>query len=170
MSGLEIPFKGKRIDGIINYLYNLHDVNPATNGLVEVTASGSSYNEPYVLCELGHSDSWASENVEKSWFQIDFKEKKVLLKNYTLRMFIYGAGDAHPKNWQVLGSNDGVEFKVLVDVKDGYEPDNGPLERTFPIAEEFEPFRIIRLLQTDVNSDKTNEFVLSNVEFFGTLF
>ena len=105
---LELKYdSSKPLDGAFTYLQTYHKRTDINNGIVKISASSvnGDINTPVVKRDLG-SDHWYSNDVNGSWYEVDFPKNNFYLEGYFIR--------AHPgdffSKWQVLGSNDRYSY------------------------------------------------------------
>lgn len=155
-------------NGIISHLRDACGGNPHEKGIIVITGSSNAYNKCHQIVNYGWKDYWHTVNEPNSWFQFDFKDRRVLLESYILRS--NGNGGNYLRSWKIEGSNDASSWTEL-DTKNGSHGLQGDFyakhylcsraERTF--------FRYIRLTQTGKNSHKGDYLLLSEVELFGRM-
>lgn len=155
--------------GIFTYLRALCGGNPHTNHLINITASSTTYNEPYFVIEYGSNNCWHTDPVPYSWIQFDFKTRKVSLWSYTLKTYNMNKNSSHLKEWAITGSNDGSNWELL-DGHDTARLNHSGASHTFQCKYHTRTFfRYIRLTCTGPNHGGNNYLVLSEIEFFGRL-
>ena len=92
-------------------------------GIVDITSSSVVNNseccQPRCAIEYNadHSNRWFYSTDDKSdsspWLCFDFKKQKVRPSHYSLRSIARKKGDFNLMNWNIEGSNDGRNWKVL---------------------------------------------------------
>ncbi|OHT07317.1 hypothetical protein TRFO_24587 [Tritrichomonas foetus] len=113
------------------------------------------------------NDSFSDQN----WIIFDFKSYLIQLKAYTIRGCYCKSYSCRPKSWEINGSNDMKDWKVIHKVTN-FTHLNVPYGmHTFDVGELPEPYRYIRYKQLENNETVLNHIVhLSAMEFFGNLF
>ena len=160
----------KELDGVINYLRNKSNNNVSNKVIV---TSSSCLNEIFNPCNVliydDKSKYFLSENKPDAFICFDFKKKKVIPTNYTIRSAPYDDG-AHPKSWAIEGSNDNENWNIL-DTQDNCSKLKGlSLAHTFDIKNnENMEFRYIRMRQTDQSFAINNYLRIESFEIYGYL-
>ena len=161
-------YSGERYDYIIQHLNE--QCHGDIQNVVQITPS-SIYREDLKVENIVIKDDnsyFYTRDEANSWIQFDFKERKVLLDGYTLKM--YDENWENLKNWILEGSNDGENFQEI----DKHEncdlllTGNRKAE-TFKVSC-LTPYRFIRLTQTGPNSRNNNFLFLNQIEFSGILY
>lgn len=168
-------FKNIELDGILGYLRCQCMGNVHEKGVVNITASGTCYSQPYRVADRNWSGCWTSHNEPNSWIMFDFMDMFVCLTHYVVMTL---GGCWYPGKWEVTGSNDGCSWIVLdrrdTDVlcQEGGGGSDGK-RHCFPCKSDDCYFRYIRVTQTGKRQSKKadwdDQFALSEVEFFGTI-
>ena len=107
---------------------------------------------------------------ERSWFQYDFKERKVCPTHYSIRS--RSCGGHAPKNWIIEGSNDAKNWKTLDSRQEINGLHSGNTVITFDIKSQpnnNESFQYLRIQLTGTNTSGYHHLTFSALEFFGTL-
>lgn len=162
--------ENKEFKGIINFLRNKYN-NNITNK-INITSS-SSLNEIFgptnVILHDDKSRYFLSENKPDTFICFDFKKKKVIPKNYTIRSAPYDGG-AHPKSWVIEGSNDNENWSVI-DIQNNCTELNGlSYVHTFDIKnDEDNEYRYIRMRQTDKSFAINDYLRFESFELYGFL-
>lgn len=143
--------------------------NPHSAGFINITASSTGNAERYNVLDYGWGYHWRTDDIENSWIQFDFKERKVSLASYTLKSSNCDEGSWHLKQWKIEGSNDGSKWTQL-DTKDT-DALNGPLiTKHFTCRDATNDyFQYIRLTSTGHTWSNTHYLVIKEIEFFGRL-
>ena len=162
-----------QFDGIINFLRK--ETNGNIENAINITSSSVYYScVPYNVClfEDEHKGKYFETNNEKnSWICFDFKDRKIIPKNYLIQT---GQGKAchNPRTWILEGSNDQTNWETLDKQDDCPYLNEQYVVHTFDIQKQnTNPFRYIRIMQTGPNwfSGDWHYFVLGSVEFYGSL-
>lgn len=160
-----------QFDGIINFIrkQSLDKIQDS----VEVTASsiGNSFFSPSNIIEYETNQLYFyTKNKPSSWIRIDFKNKSVCPKYYTLRTDI--SSDYHPKSWVIEGSFDKVNWEKI-DQQNNCNLTNGRgITQTFEIKSNNnnKNFRYIQMRMIGKNWIGSNLLDISAIEFHGSLF
>ncbi|OHT09491.1 hypothetical protein TRFO_04586 [Tritrichomonas foetus] len=156
-------------DGIIQSLYRECGGNPHTKGLVDVCASSStSGGKSYQVLEKNWRERWRSENAIGSWWEIDFKERKVAVCAYSIKTKQYPPGSAHLKSWKLEGSNEHGVWTTIDMRKNTTELNGSGLSHTWQ-CKMTQPYRYLRITSIGYDHNMTNYLSFSGIEFFGIL-
>eukprot|EP01095_Lingulamoeba_sp_RSL-Kostka_P013508 TRINITY_DN5622_c1_g1_i1.p1 TRINITY_DN5622_c1_g1~~TRINITY_DN5622_c1_g1_i1.p1 ORF type:complete len:451 (+),score=133.97 TRINITY_DN5622_c1_g1_i1:132-1484(+) len=146
--------------------------NPHLKKLIKVTAPSNNIikGHPSELVSRNPSELWTGD-VPASWFAIDLGESRTIIPtHYTLRHGANYKGDSL-RNWDLQGSNDGINWVVLKRHTNDASLKNGKFAtQTWKIEKADTDFRYLRILQTGHNSSSHNFLVLSGIEFYGDLY
>ena len=103
--------ENKPFDGILNFLTKYtkeKDLHSSNHVHIFVSSNGTgSYRAKDLRYTIGYENEernfyWISENIENSWYAIDFRGFKLKIDSY-----VYKATEADFfKRWELLGSND----------------------------------------------------------------
>ena len=152
------------LDGAFAYLQKKFNKENITEDIVKINASST---EQYLYCPVimrnFSGNYWRSSNESGSWYEVDFLQNLFYLKNY----FIRDHANDFFKQWQVLGSNDGIHFDVVDDVKDfptqSYGMHNILFNCKYPKVR-----RIFRIVANGRRNLGDYKFVIHRLEFYGT--
>ena len=153
--------------GIISYLGDKCHGNVHNEGLVEITASSTDYNQCHRLVDYGWMNSWRSKDEPNSFVQFDFKSYQVALSGYSIKSD--GSGWRHLCCWVIEVSDDGVTWEI-VDNRCTKELCGKYVVKTYQCNHPRDEFcRFVRLRQTGSNSSGNDYLYFSEIEFFGIL-
>eukprot|EP01084_Bolivina_argentea_P242106 406259_1 len=88
--------------------------NPAKIGAIELTSSKLKHGESKLYALTGRVNtilSTKSKSKKGGFFCINLKNTKIRLTEYSLRY--YNLANRRPRNWQLMGSNDGKIWDIL---------------------------------------------------------
>ena len=157
--GLTIPYvEDKPFRGIIARLHDEFGENLHEKGLVEITASGSSYDPCWRV--TGWGSFWASPT---SLVQFDFKGRPVLVTDYSQRSG--NDGGNYFITWE--RSDDGTGW-IAIDSRSTQELSSKDIVKTYS-CKASGSLRYIRLRQSGKNSGGNDLLNLSEIEFFGSI-
>lgn len=104
---------------------------------------------------------------DNAWMQVDFKDKLIQPSYYTLRH--YSSWDTEClRNWILQASNDGVHWVTIKKHEDDTALAEKGASHTWPIQSRG-AYRIWRIKQTGLNSNKHKYLACSGMEFYGQL-
>ena len=163
----EFKYNGSNdFDGIISHLKRECGGNVHSKGVVNITASSTSYNQCHQLVDYGWNSYWYSSNSPNQWVCFDFKDKQVCLSGYTLRSDGEGG---YLRRWSIEVSNDGSSWSSL-DSRDTTDLCSNYKVKNYSCSNANNSFyRFIRIRQTGKNNGEGDCFHLSEIEFFGKL-
>jgi hypothetical protein len=164
-------------DGVFAHLKRETGQNCAQNGTILATASNTHCGTLHILfdkSDCGLSSCWHHDNVKDGWFQVDFKDRRLVMTHYAIHNSVYWVRE-HDflKTWTVEGSNDGTKWSVI-DSRTNDETLHGKekVQALFVCnGDTNHAFRFIRLYQRGVSHDPSNyHFLISQFEVFGILY
>ena len=164
---------GNEFRGILNYFMKKTDGNIED----EITISSSSYfnnsdvYKPFNVIDSDENEKYFwSKDLLNSWICFDFKDRRLILSDYSIKSIDVGPNYSHPRSWAVEGSNDNHFWEIL-DLQQNCSYLNGPsLVHTFHIHKRnLNEFRFIRLRQTGPNWRGNNFLAFKSFELFGKL-
>jgi hypothetical protein len=155
-------------DGIIAYLTREYGGNVCDVGTVLVTASSVRQgNSLRNVVDFDSVSRVATEDVQNSWIQYDFRDRQVGVNHYSLRS--RSDNDCHHlMNWVIEGSIDGHRWTVLDRHTDCSDLVGMGLIASYPVSGSTF-FRMIRLRQFGKTDSDSNILMLSAFELFGVL-
>ena len=163
--------KSKPFNGIFSYLNKINNGNSHLKGILEIKVSSLGVRCVYKPEEVINSEfegEWSSENINNSWFLINFKDKKVDVRGYSIKTYNGSTNGTHLKSWKLEGSNDEETWIKLDEVTNCIEL-NKPKGVFSKEITSFGYFQYIRIFQTDKNCFGSNTMTISNLELFGNL-
>ena len=169
-SVVEIPFSNGKLEGIFSFLLN----NSIIKNEVKITCSyhcGGSISD---LIEIEKTNNRFYTNYSTDpWLCFEFKKRKIVPSNYSIRSQNCNANGRHPKSWYIEGSEDGKNW-IKIDEQVNCPYLNGPnIVHTFPIQKEkFEgkAFKFIRMHHTDKSWGNFDSIIdICSIEFYGKL-
>ncbi len=159
-------------NGLVHYLATDDGTtayrNPAEAGRMRVAASSILDNSEPAHAAVGRDAvRCATKPVPGSWFEFDFMDIAIAPTHYTLRH--YSSWDTEAlRSWQLLGSNDGSQWALLDEKTSDTTLDKRGASGTFTITyPQGIHFRLLRLVQTGVNSNAHHYLALSGFEVYG---
>ncbi|EGC28716.1 hypothetical protein DICPUDRAFT_51693 [Dictyostelium purpureum] len=161
-------------NGVLYYFGTLEDMDdyesPATRKIVTVTSSSMSIGYPHPFVSRTSTNMYTDKE-ENSFFCVDLGAKHVLCPTYYSMRYggdSQGSIYAAPKNWQLLGSLDGIEWSILCDHKNDMS-----LKEGYSIAgwevKSIHSYRYLKILQTGPNQRDGHELCVCCFEVYGRL-
>lgn len=162
-----------KFSGIINYISKKNNGNVSN----EINISASSYylsdklNPFYITLFENQTKGFVSENVEKSWICIDFKEHRIIPTGYSIKSI---GKDVFTqayflKSWIIETSNDGIKWEKIHEEKESKLRGNSYVQQwkfENPPAKEIRYFRLHSFGQDWNNA---HYIAIDSLEIFGTL-
>jgi hypothetical protein len=158
--------------------------NPAgAGGPVVVSVSSSNpydFNGPWVVPSevtgrngRGAHEEWASTQTPGQWIKWDLgAAHRMEVSQYALQRYADFSPTQQVAHWKLQGSNNNVDWTDL-DSQDVAAQDAADAWRTFALATPVPGagvgWRYLRLLSTGPNTGGADQFVLSEIEFYGAL-
>ena len=154
------------LNGAFAYLINKFKDQNISEGIVKINVSSTNNKHlvPVIRRDfITDLEYWRSDPINGSWYEVDFLQNNFYLKSYVIRD---GERDFFEK-WQVLGSNDGIHFDLIDDVKDypavsTFNYVNISFKCKYPKTR-----RIFRIVANGKRAANDYHFVLHRIEFFG---
>ena len=143
--------------------------NPALTDEVAVCSSALVKDSTEISYFVGRDTvRLVTKPEDNAWMQVDFKDKLIQPSYYTLKHYLSWDTECL-RNWILQASNDGIHW---VTVKK-HEEDSALSEKgathTWPVQSRG-AYRIWRIKQTGLNSNKHKYLACSGIEFYGQLF
>lgn len=162
-----------QFNGIIKHLTKEANGNIHDKGIVSVTSSSVRRYQAKNVVDLDDKSTDSrllTEDEEGSWFQIDFKNRKIRPTHYSVRSIPWDQNSIHPQTWKIEGSNDGENWKTLDSQENVSYLRGVSLAHTFEIKEKQNEFyQFVRFKQTGKNTRNNNLLSISAIEYFGQL-
>ena len=151
------------LNGAFTYLQKKFNTINIHEKIVKINSSSSEKNLyiPVTNRDCVTDIYWNSKNENGSWYEVDFQQNLFYLTNY----FIRAAAHDFFSKWQVLGSNDGVNYDVVDDVTDFKEPttDNLVFKCKYPKVR-----KIYRIVTNGKRFAGDYIFHMHRLEFYGS--
>lgn len=143
--------------------------NPALTDEVAVCSSALVKDSSEISYFVGRSTvRLVTKPEDNAWMQVDFKDKLIQPSYYTLKHYISWDTECL-RNWILQASNDGIHWvTVKKHEEDGALSEKGGTH-TWPVQSRG-AYRIWRIKQTGLNSNKHKYLACSGIEFYGQLF
>ncbi|OHT05709.1 hypothetical protein TRFO_05865 [Tritrichomonas foetus] len=160
-----------QLNGIIKQLTQQCGGNVHKEKIIDIQASSSlSSQAPMSVCDYNNVWFWSTKDQPNQWLRFDFKNRKISLKNYTIKTIPYQANFDHLKNWVVEGTNNLETGWDEIDKRTNNSDLNGSGSIfTFKCESNANSYRYIRLRTIGPNHYGKNILALTNIEFFGNL-
>ncbi len=124
--------------------------------------------EDVLVHEIGQ---WYPDNSEESHLILDLRSFNVAIEVSDYTFSYYKGGNGYLlRNWQLLGSNDGVHYEVIFDhVDDASITEEDPTV-TFSNSKNRKPYAMFKMQITGKDSSGHYFFAVSGLELYGTLY
>lgn len=166
--GAKVKYQIDQLDGIFKYLEKKHG-NLIDNIIVSIIGSNESDNLNAIIGSANTKYGFSASGTEQRFITIDFKSKKVKLKNNTLRTYAAGVNGGHLKSWKILGSNDNEKWTVLDERANDSSINHNRAYKTFECKNPCEFFRYIRIYSDKPTWSGSFYINLTRIELFGNL-
>lgn len=145
-------------------------MNPAEQNLIKIYPSSLAPNsEPATAVAGREAVRCVTRNIPNSFFIIDLKTASVIPNYYSLRH--YSSWDVEAlRHWVIEGSVDGKKFTILRNHVDDETLRQKGQVAAWKIDSSQQRYRLFRIRQTGLNSNKHNYLALSGFEIYGQLF
>ena len=165
----EFSYSNKEFEGIINLLCKNSNIKDEIN----ITFSSNSYRtDPFGLFNYENKTQYFSTNsVKDSWICFEFKNHRIIPKNYTIRSHNNGCtGHYNLKSWVIEGSLDSNQWENLSEVENTSVLDGKNFSHTFAIQNQSNrEYKFIRIRITDKNSSGGYQLWMNTFEIYGKL-
>jgi hypothetical protein len=156
---------------LFELLTERHGRNLCEAGLLVITGSSCDEAREKLLPRLIDplfTRCWTSKNAPNQWLQFDFVSVSVCVSGYSLKTYPLGKGFSHLRSWIVHGSVDGVQWFTVSTVENCADMNARSktvvITVTPPVVA-----RSLRITQTGPNHAGDHFFILTNIEFIGTI-
>ena len=161
-------------NGIFHYLKTINSSNNIYDEkIVELIPSSVYPDTSYHIKNLldHQNNSFISGNNPNDNIIIDFKNKKINLKGYSIRSRPdHGVNRYHLKSWKVLGSNDRLNWFEFDKKINNSDINNQNVSKYFECSNNSnEFFEFIKIELIDTNWSNDWYFTISQLELFGIL-
>lgn len=159
--------------GIINYLRGIS--NGRIIGEIEVSASSVNTNDecykPETVALKENPFGWfASDNIEDSWLEIDFKKHRIIPSAYSIRSYQDSPNNDHLRNWVIEVSNDHISWEIIDNVENCSYLNGDRFVHTFKIKQvPTDEFRYFRIRQAGQNWGNCDYLAFETIDIYGTL-
>lgn len=166
LNDFPVPNNSKDLNGIVSYLQK----SSKDSEEVVIKYSSIGGGDPNNLLKINEkSKGFYTANKQNSWICFEFKNHEICPKGYTIISQHHGKNRSHPRFWNIEGSNDYVNWKVI-DSKDCPDLNGSFIAKTFTISNpENEKFKYLRIRQTGIAWDHSNYLHVTAMEFYGKL-
>lgn len=157
--------QNKEFQGIINYIQTHGNINNDINITSSQLFSNEQSDSPrHAIMYNDNSKYFETKNVENAFICFDFKDKRIVPLNYTIKTA--SNNSIRPRHWVIEASDDNVNW-AIIDRQDNCEYMNGYNRiKTFSINNSQNvKYRNIRMRQTAPNWYDNNR----SIEFYGYL-
>lgn len=153
-------------NGIINCLIKNYKENS-----IEITSSQPNNNfvANNVILYNDVEKSFSSSG-ENTFICFDFKDFRVIPKNYSIRSWKSGKNCSHPRGWVIEGSNDNNKFEIIDEQRDCPLLNGISITHTFDIENpQNKSFKFLRIRSIMPDWHNTNNLDIDSIEFYGGL-
>ena len=160
-------------NGIIQYLknYTKHEDIHSNNDIhIFVSSNYSSYNDirtPIGYNNSNHSIWWTTDNLQNSWYAIDFRS--FLLKIDSYLYYTHPAEKNIFNTWYLQGSNDGYVWNNITEQYRG-EQENIESKHLLANKNNYNKYNMIRLYTEGTRQDGSYHLAIHGIEFYGSVY
>lgn len=159
-------------DGIFQYLFDKYKSNPVDYGVIEISGNSIGFKNQLILrkiIDLNFEKWWQSNYEKNSFIRINFKNSKVKIIKYRLRIGSI-SGKHLFTSWILKGFMEDNQEVILDEVNESTEITESNSEITKLITNNDPPFVYsINLIMKGKSSDNDSSMRLRNIELFGYL-
>ena len=157
--------KGKEWSGYFDYLTRLSIGNPVHSHEVAITSAAS----PSKLVDLEWPNGyWRSPDAPNSYVLFKFPDMSVSIETYLIKSYS-APGNCYPMTWELEGSDDGIQWTVI-DRRTKVKTLCGPGKVGTFICDPSKKYKFIRIKQNGENYAGQHSFIMSHIEFFGSIY
>eukprot|EP01084_Bolivina_argentea_P250100 418904_1 len=143
--------------------------NPALTDEVAVCSSALVKDSTEISYFVGRTTvRCVTKPEDNAWMQVDFKDKLIQPSYYTLRHYLSWDTECL-RNWILQASNDGIHWVTVKKHEEDSSLSEKGAAHTWPVQSRG-AYRIWRIKQTGLNSNKHKYLACSGIEFYGQLF
>ena len=168
--GIEFKSDKGTFNGIIKYLSDECGGNVIDKNVIDASASSDFQCLGYQIRNVVQEDgnwSTSSDDIDQ-WLKFDFKDKKILVKGYSLQSNASRFGD-YIRSWCLEGSNDNSYWDVI-DQRSDQECMNGALNiGTYNDIKSKKEYRYLRIRRIGKTWYNNNYLPVGRIEFYGNL-
>lgn len=161
---------GNEFQGIIRHLLN--ESNGNIESEVNITSSSiySSDYKPQNVTLFDKNDHFISDNRPNSYLCFDFKDRRVIPSDVTIKTRNGGTNDNQPRSWVIEGSNDNNTWDILDKQEDSPHLHGGNLVHTFTLNNQnSKEYKFIRMRNTGLDWSNNNYLIVCSFEIYGRL-
>ena len=144
---MEVKYKGKAFDGIMQKLYNSSKHSFYSKFEAEGEKYSSGWSDPANVFNPSIEVTWASRSIPNANITISFKKHLLKLTNYTFFPRRGTVSGNMPRGWNLEGSNDKVNWDSLFSVDDTEDIRYASTYKTYP-CEPHGAYKHFRIRQT----------------------
>ena len=158
--------------GIIDYLCEVSRGNLYENGTIEIETSKVCDGSLKNLFDKSKDTWFRLDNQKGGYIILDFKDRRINFHKYYFSVPSTNTGTYYgrPKSWSIEGSNDKIRWD-LIDKKENDTSlhDYGKYNIFTCNKANVELYRFIRITEIEEHFTSFNYFLLSELEFYGTI-
>lgn len=160
------PDENNPLLGVFEYFNKRDKGNPFFTGTIGIETSSTHVGQVCEIVDHVTKTIFSTNDYENSWIKVEFMKDEIALTGYVFQS-TDGSGRGHMRSWDLLGSNDGVNWSLVDSVKNSKElKEKGIFIKTFP---QTQFYRYVRVTQTSQNSLEHYNLCLNHFDVFGAL-
>eukprot|EP01084_Bolivina_argentea_P242609 406942_1 len=143
--------------------------NPSLSDEVSVCSSALVKDSTEISYFVGRTTvRLVTKPEDNAWMQVDFKDKLIQPSYYALKHYV-SCDTECLRNWILQASNDGIHWVTVKKHEEDSSLSEKGAAHTWPVQSRG-AYRIWRIKQTGLNSNKHKYLACSGIEFYGQLF
>lgn len=156
-------------DGIFRYLRK--QSNEQIKNEVNFTASSVSGGEPqFVTIFEDQNKFFYTKREQNSWICFDFKNRRVIPTDYTIRSIQWDENNEHPRNWVIECSCDNNSWEIVDEQTNCSFLNGNGIVHTFKMSSpKTKEFQYIRMRNTGPNWQNDKDLDIESFEIYGRL-
>ncbi|KAK8887461.1 hypothetical protein M9Y10_038506 [Tritrichomonas musculus] len=157
-------------NGILNYLRAQSKGQIENEVKITSSTASNGYGGQNVIFYEDKDKYFYTSNEANSWLCFDFRERRVIPTDYTVRSCPWDPNNDHPKSWVIECRNENSSWKTVDEQKDCPHLNGKSFVHTFKINGQMsEGFQYIRMRATGPNWENDKDLDLESFEIYGRL-
>ena len=164
ISSIYFPYESgcDKLKGILSYIREKAGIDNLNRYVV---SRGSKSNQNYNADNIVLGESFAGQEPDYNWCEVDFQKGRIWITNYTWRANTIDFF----KKFQVLGSDDGIHWDIIDERETTFDTSNPTISKTFNCKNPLTR-RIIKIHPLDTTWNNNRALWIHKLEFFGFYF
>lgn len=174
----ECDFEGDELSGIISCIKQMTSTRTDGNNGIKLSCGGTEDKEHPLVNLITYDKNHINDyfynflmplKYDEGWVEFDFGFRKINVASYTIRTS--GSYGYHPKSWQIVGSNDHMNWEIIDQQTDNPTMNGKFIQHRFTCQKTNKFYQFIRYIALDafVTNVYNNCICLTCIEFFGSI-